>query len=248
LLLQPSHHTFYIYLGGILVGVISDVYGGRRACVIATFTFTLIPLLYVFAEHNLLLTLPTPGILILLGIMGCLIGGPINIITSAVAVDLAEDNKITGRNDLMTVTGLINGSGSIIASLGLVIIGPLQLYYGWRKIWYLLMACTCLGTVLLYPTIRKELIRSNGESENDHPAHTRRQHNQRINEDNSNRECNEQSGLLSNLHHNDRQKSNATYQAVVVHHVHHDHDQEDPQTDTNIMSFNAKNNSRDRQR
>lgn len=105
----------------------------------------------------MLLTLPTTGILVVLGIMGCLIGGPINIITSAVAVDLAENNHISGRNDLMTVTGLINGSGSIIAALGLVIIGPLQVRYGWKHIWYLLMACTCLGTILLSPAIRKEL-------------------------------------------------------------------------------------------
>eukprot|EP00981_Chlorochromonas_danica_P001213 scaffold268_cov210-Ochromonas_danica.AAC.8 len=146
-----------VSLGGILVGIISDIYGGRRACVIATFTFTLIPFLYIFAEHNVLLTLPTTGILVVLGVMGCLIGGPINIITSAVAVDLAENNHISGRNDLMTVTGLINGSGSIIAALGLVIIGPLQVRYGWKHIWYLLMACTCLGTILLSPAIRKEL-------------------------------------------------------------------------------------------
>lgn len=143
--------------GGILVGAISDVYGGRRACVIATFTVTLIPFLFIFAEHTLLSSLSTPAVLVLLGIMGALIGGPINIITSAVAVDLAETVE---RSDLMTLTGLINGSGSIIAALGLALIGPLQVRYGWQRIWYLLMLCTAVGTMLLSPIIVKELRRT----------------------------------------------------------------------------------------
>lgn len=141
------------------MGTISDFYGGRRACVIATFTATLIPLLFIFSEHSFLMTLPSSSVLVLLGVMGCLIGGPINIITSAVAVDLVENNNISGRNDLMTVTGFINGSGSIIAALGLVMIGPLQQSYGWKQIWYLLIGCTCLGTILLSPTITRELRR-----------------------------------------------------------------------------------------
>lgn len=138
--------------------------GGRRACVIAVFTFLLIPFLLFFAHHDAMEeaqggvpeALPMSSLLVLLGIMGCLIGGPINIITSAVAVDLVEDSSIGGRNDLITVTGIINGCGSIMASLGLVVVGPLSIAYGWKYVWLLLTFCTLLGTLLMYPVILKE--------------------------------------------------------------------------------------------
>lgn len=146
-----------MFAGGIIVGTLSDIYGGRRACVIATFTTLLIPFLCVFAETGARGFLPLPLLLVLLALVGCLISGPINIITSAVAVDLSEDVAIGGRNDLMAVTGFINGSGSIIASLGLAMIGPLQQRFGWQSVWYVMTACTVLGTLLLAPAIRKEL-------------------------------------------------------------------------------------------
>jgi len=146
--------------GGILVGTLSDMFGGRRACVIALFTVTLIPFLAIFAQYGVPWPQqPTPALLLLLAVIGCLIGGPINIITSAVAVDLSENSRLAGRNDLMAVTGIINGSGSIVAAMGLIMIGPLQSRYGWRVVWYLITACIVLGTLLLSPAIRKELTR-----------------------------------------------------------------------------------------
>ena len=58
-------------------------------------------------------------LLTLLCVMGCLVGGPNNIITSAVAADLADDPSIKGNNKALgTVTGIINGSGSITAAIG----------------------------------------------------------------------------------------------------------------------------------
>ena len=82
--------------GGIVCGWVSDIYGGRRACVIATFMGILVPLLLVFAFY--MDTLPVVTLLILLAFMGCLVGGPNNIITSAVAADLSEDPSIRGNN------------------------------------------------------------------------------------------------------------------------------------------------------
>jgi OPA family glycerol-3-phosphate transporter-like MFS transporter 1/2 len=151
--------------GGIVVGSLSDMFGGRRACVIALFNALLIPILAVFAEYGVPWPQnPTPGLLLLLAVIGCLISGPINIITSAVAVDLAENSILAGRNDLMAVTGIINGSGSIVAAMGLILIGPMQARYGWRVIWYLITLCTALGTLLLSPAIWKELTRTAEET------------------------------------------------------------------------------------
>jgi len=117
--------------------------------------------------------------LVLLGVMGVLIGGPINIITSAVAIDLVEDSAIAGRNDLITVTGIINGCGSIMASLGLVVVGPLSTAYGWKYVWYLLMFCTLLGTLLMMPVIVKEFrLGEEIVSPAKHPHHSHHSHSQ----------------------------------------------------------------------
>ena len=90
------------------------------------------------------------------------VGGPNNIITSAVAADLAEHPSIGGNTrSLGTVTGIINGSGSITAALGLMLIGPLQTMGGWTAVWYFLIACVVTGTALMGPKIWKELTSHN---------------------------------------------------------------------------------------
>ena len=75
-------------------------------------------------------TLPVYVLLVLLCVMGCLVGGPNNIITSAVAADLADDPSIRGNNRALgTVTGIINGSGSVTAAFGQMAI-PILYEYG----------------------------------------------------------------------------------------------------------------------
>mmetsp|Transcript_12540 Transcript_12540/g.33580 ORF Transcript_12540/g.33580 Transcript_12540/m.33580 type:complete len:226 (+) Transcript_12540:780-1457(+) len=147
--------------GGVIVGFVSDLYDGRRACVIATFMCMLAPLLWVFAmfsaDMNPIL------LLVLLGVMGILVGGPNNIITSAVAADLADHPSIGGNTRVLgTVTGIINGSGSITAAFGLMVIGPLQNMGGWTAVWYFLIACVAVGTGLMGPKIWKELTQHEG--------------------------------------------------------------------------------------
>jgi len=146
--------------GGVIVGWVSDLYDGRRACVIATFMAILAPLLWVFAMYS---DVMNPILLLfLLGLMGILVGGPNNIITSAVAADLAEHPSIGGNTrSLGTVTGIINGSGSITAAFGLMLIGPLQDMGGWTAVWYFLILCVVVGTLLMGPKIKKELFEHN---------------------------------------------------------------------------------------
>ena len=142
--------------GGIIVGTVSDLYGGRRACVIVTFMFVLAPLLLLFAWYSAVLS---AGLLLpMLGLMGILVGGPNNIITSAVAADLAEHPSIKGNSRALgTVTGIINGSGSVTAALGLLLIGPIQVNYGWTFVWYFLVFCVVCGTLLMTPKVYKEI-------------------------------------------------------------------------------------------
>ena len=83
---------------------------------------------------------------------------PNNIITSAVAADLASHPSVKGSNkSLGTVTGLINGCGSIAASIGLFAVGPLQQNFGWSSVWFFLISCTSCGILLMSPKIFKEI-------------------------------------------------------------------------------------------
>lgn len=142
--------------GGIIVGVVSDLFGGRRASVIGTFMAMLFVFLYIFSKKSE--DLGATALLIMLGIMGILVGGPNNIITSAVAADLASHPSVKGNNkSLGTVTGLINGCGAITASIGLLAVGPLQATFGWSSVWLFLMACTFVGTALMGTKIYDEL-------------------------------------------------------------------------------------------
>ena len=154
--------------GGIVCGWVSDMYGGRRACVIATFMGILCPLLLIFAEY--MDVLPVTLLLFLLAFMGCLVGGPNNIITSAVAADLADDPSIKGNNRALgTVTGIINGSGSVTAALGQLAIPILygmgkEDGVGYKYVWYFLIVCTFTGTALMSSKIFREIYPSSSES------------------------------------------------------------------------------------
>jgi len=142
--------------GGIVVGVVSDIFGGRRATVIGVFMSCLIVFLGIFSQKSE--ELGATALLIMLGIMGILVGGPNNIITSAVAADLASHPSVKGSNkSLGTVTGLINGCGAITASIGLLAVGPLQQNFGWSSVWFFLIGCTGTGTLLMTPKIFQEL-------------------------------------------------------------------------------------------
>lgn len=92
---------------------------------------------------------------------------PNNIITSAVAADLAAHPSVRGNSkSLGTVTGLINGCGSVTASIGLLAVGPLQDHFGWGSVWIFLIGCTAVGTLLMSTKIYAELFppKTNTES------------------------------------------------------------------------------------
>jgi sugar phosphate permease len=59
--------------GGIIVGVVSDLFGGRRASVIGTFMGTLMIFLFIFSQKSE--ELSAMALLVMLAIMGILVGG-----------------------------------------------------------------------------------------------------------------------------------------------------------------------------
>jgi len=148
--------------GGIIVGWASDVFGGRRATVVTIFLLLLCPIIGIFSAYNDVMGVPLT--LIFLVMMGILIGGPNNIITSAVAADLASDPSIQGNNRALgTVTGIINGSGSITAAIGLLFIPKIDSAFPGVGVWYFMIICTLIGCALLSPKVCSELSQGSEE-------------------------------------------------------------------------------------
>mmetsp|Transcript_41771 Transcript_41771/g.47176 ORF Transcript_41771/g.47176 Transcript_41771/m.47176 type:complete len:471 (+) Transcript_41771:221-1633(+) len=142
--------------GGIIVGYVSDLFGGRRATVIGVFMVTLMIFLGVFAVKSQ--DLSATSFSVMLFCMGTLVGGPNNIITSAVAADLSSHPSVRGSSkSLGTVTGLINGTGALVSSVGLLVIGPLQAAFGWGSVWFFMLGATFTGTMLMSSKILSEL-------------------------------------------------------------------------------------------
>jgi len=147
--------------GGIIVGYASDYFGGRRALVIGVFMGLLIVFLAIFAKFSESDHMDPSVLLFMLACMGILVGGPNNIITSAVAADLSSHPSVRGSSkSLGTVTGIINGCGGLIAGFGLIAVGPLQDKFGWSSVWIYLIGCTATGTGLMGTKIYAEIFPS----------------------------------------------------------------------------------------
>lgn len=143
-----------------MVEVITEKLNCRRACVIVSYIICLCPLLYVFANISTDTSPETvdTNLLVLLGAMGFLVGGPNSIITSAVAADLADSPEIKGNaKALGTLTGMINGVGSLVAATGLLFVTLWIDYLGWQLLWYSLIVCAIVGSLTLSHQVYKEI-------------------------------------------------------------------------------------------
>eukprot|EP00357_Protocruzia_adherens_P037738 CAMPEP_0115042800 /NCGR_PEP_ID=MMETSP0216-20121206/46471_1 /TAXON_ID=223996 /ORGANISM="Protocruzia adherens, Strain Boccale" /LENGTH=116 /DNA_ID=CAMNT_0002424963 /DNA_START=106 /DNA_END=456 /DNA_ORIENTATION=- len=72
-----------------------------------------------------------------------MIGGPANMISSAISADLGRSPQLHGGKALSTVTGIIDGTGSLGAAIGQTLIGYIQ-GFGWKYYFLvLLIVCAC---------------------------------------------------------------------------------------------------------
>jgi OPA family glycerol-3-phosphate transporter-like MFS transporter 1/2 len=94
----------------------------------------------------------------LLAVLGCLVASPSNILTSAVALELSEQPAVRGNAAaLHWLTIMVNGLGTVGASLGLLIVGPLQTVLNWHIIILGLAVCSVGSNMLLAPPLFREL-------------------------------------------------------------------------------------------
>ncbi|XP_013913641.1 PREDICTED: sugar phosphate exchanger 3 [Thamnophis sirtalis] len=139
-------------IGGTIQGFISDVLQ-KRAPVLAISLILAIGSLFGYSRspNN------KPINAVIMAITGFFIGGPSNMISSAISADLGHQDAIKGSSEaLATVTGIVDGTGSIGAAVGQYLVSLIQERLGWMQVFYFFILMTSLTVVFIMPLIVKE--------------------------------------------------------------------------------------------
>lgn len=138
-------------LGGIAVGHISDRLNSRTyilAPLVALGVPLLVSFLLIDAHTSYMFFLIIP-------LLGLSISSPTNLVASMIPSDLAQRTEIEGnRRVLGTITGIVVGTGTIWAGVGMLAIGWLQ-DVAWTWVFSFLVGNGVLAAVLLGIETRK---------------------------------------------------------------------------------------------
>ncbi|CDW54192.1 sugar phosphate exchanger 3 [Trichuris trichiura] len=127
--------------GGVLGGIVSDWIGKRTPVVVAQLIFGVIALsVYSKSPNDRKINS------ILMGVSGFFCSGAGNLISAAVSADLGRQKEVLGNaKALSTVTGIVDGSGSVGAAFGQLIIPVMEVKIGWMSVFYLfILLVSCL--------------------------------------------------------------------------------------------------------
>ena len=163
---EAANISSYFDLGGIIGGVIagwsSDILG-RRAPVAFFYLICSIPALFFYRQISASVGDTSLGINIaIMLVCGAFVNGPYALITTAVSADLGSHPSLKGDLTLTaTVTGIIDGTGSIGASvqgvlIGLVASGCTATGQSWDAVFNLLMICCAMSGLCLARLVWKQ--------------------------------------------------------------------------------------------
>uniref|UniRef100_A0A8C2XVE3 Sugar phosphate exchanger 3 n=1 Tax=Cyclopterus lumpus TaxID=8103 RepID=A0A8C2XVE3_CYCLU len=119
-------------IGGTVQGLISD-FMGKRAPVLAVSLLLAMGALVGYSNS------PNDQVIngALLAATGFCIGGPSNMISSAISADLGRQEALRGSQEaLATVTGIVDGTGSIGAAFGQYLVSLIESKLGWTCVFY----------------------------------------------------------------------------------------------------------------
>ncbi|XP_068828892.1 sugar phosphate exchanger 3 isoform X4 [Capricornis sumatraensis] len=139
-------------IGGTLQGFISDMLQ-KRAPVLALSLLLAIGSLVGYSRS------PNDKSInaLLMAVTGFFIGGPSNMISSAISADLGRQELIQGSSEaLATVTGIVDGTGSIGAAVGQYLVSLIQDNLGWMWVFYFFILMTSCTVLFISPLIVRE--------------------------------------------------------------------------------------------
>lgn len=154
-------------LGGVLAGFISDKLEAR-AITSVSFLLLSVPALVLYRVLGSTSMFMNN---ILMFISGSLVNGPYALITTAVAADLGTQTAIRENSRaLATVTAIIDGTGSIGAAIGPVLVGYISTS-GWNTVFAVLIASIFIAALSLIPVVKSELVVRNSRIQTNGTAH-----------------------------------------------------------------------------
>ncbi|XP_072026592.1 sugar phosphate exchanger 3-like isoform X2 [Amphiura filiformis] len=140
-------------LGGTIGGFLSDRMGVRSPVVIIMLVFSYGILFWYSVSPGFWLI--NAGIMVLLGFFIC---GVSHLISAAVAADLGQQEAVRGNGKaLATVTGIVDGTGTIGAAIGQILVPLLELNYGWSTVFYFFIGMNIMSTLILMPVFINDL-------------------------------------------------------------------------------------------
>ncbi|XP_064199422.1 sugar phosphate exchanger 3 [Anguilla rostrata] len=140
-------------VGGTVQGLISD-FLGKRAPVLAVSLLLAMGSLVGFSHS------PNDRVInaVLLAVTGFFIGGPSSLISSAISADLGRQEALRGSHDaLATVTGIVDGTGSIGAAAGQYLVSLIESKLGWMCVFYFFIVMTGGSLVFIFPLLVREV-------------------------------------------------------------------------------------------
>lgn len=140
-------------IGGTVQGLISDCIGKRAPVLAASLLLAMGAL--VGYSHS-----PNDQVVnaVLLATTGFFIGGPSNMISSAISADLGRQEAVRGSKDaLATVTGIVDGTGSIGAAGGQYLVSLIESKLGWMCVFYFFIVMTGGSMVFIMPLVFNEV-------------------------------------------------------------------------------------------
>ncbi|KAM9327827.1 sugar phosphate exchanger 3 isoform 1-T3 [Pholidichthys leucotaenia] len=140
-------------IGGTVQGLISDLMGKRAPVLVLSLVLAMGALVgYSRSPNDQLINA------VLLATTGFFIGGPSNIISSAISADLGRQEALRGSKEaLATVTGIVDGTGSIGAAAGQYLVSLIESKLGWMSVFYFFIVMTGGSVVFITPLLFREL-------------------------------------------------------------------------------------------
>ncbi|XP_053321267.1 sugar phosphate exchanger 3 [Spea bombifrons] len=140
-------------VGGTVLGLISDMLQ-KRSPVLAMSLLFAVGALFGYSRSPNDKTINA----LIMTITGFFIGGPSNMISSAISADLGRQEMVRGSSEaLATVTGIVDGTGSIGAAVGQFLVSVIQRDLGWMWVFYFFILMTSLTVLFIAPLIVREL-------------------------------------------------------------------------------------------
>ncbi|PAV56687.1 hypothetical protein WR25_24108 [Diploscapter pachys] len=139
-------------IAAIIAGAVSDHFPTRTPIIVGMLAISNI-FLYMYSVSPPVYFVNA----LILSLAGFFVAGPGNMISSVVTADLGKCPELRGNAEaLSTVTGIVDGTGSLGAAFGQLLIPSIEVWFGWVAIFYGFMFMIVCTILCLVPLLYKE--------------------------------------------------------------------------------------------